>query len=92
MFWGLAAITCAETRLPDVPKGPSWLSLAQAVFNTQAPRWDTSTCAGGLRWQVVCDHLLVVDIDSIDNGKLRNFADLITVLIQSRLQLQEQRK
>ncbi|KAL4929177.1 glycoside hydrolase family 76 protein [Aspergillus undulatus] len=33
-------------------KQPSWLSLAQGVFNTQAPRWDTSACGGGMRWQV----------------------------------------
>ncbi|KAJ9642852.1 hydrolase 76 protein [Coniosporium tulheliwenetii] len=29
-----------------------WLALAQAVFNSQAPRWDTSTCGGGLKWQI----------------------------------------
>ncbi|KAE8386170.1 glycoside hydrolase [Aspergillus alliaceus] len=52
MFWGLAAITCAETRYRDASDGPSWLSLAQAVFNTQIPRWDTRDCHGGLRWQM----------------------------------------
>ncbi|KAF7587100.1 hypothetical protein BBP40_007720 [Aspergillus hancockii] len=52
MFWGLAAITCAETTYPDAADGPSWLSLAQAVFNTQIPRWDMLDCHGGLRWQM----------------------------------------
>ncbi|KAL4952165.1 mannan endo-1,6-alpha-mannosidase [Aspergillus filifer] len=33
-------------------KAPSWLSLAQGVFNTQIPRWDESACGGGMRWQV----------------------------------------
>ena len=31
---------------------PSWVALAQAVWNTQIARWETSTCGGGLRWQI----------------------------------------
>jgi mannan endo-1,6-alpha-mannosidase len=35
-FWGMAAMTAAENKLPDLGDGnPSWLALAQAVFNTQ---------------------------------------------------------
>lgn len=46
-------MSAAEFKFPDPPPGkPSWLSLAQAVFNLQAFRWDTSTCGGGLRWQI----------------------------------------
>lgn len=52
MFWGLAAMTAAELQLPDVSDGYSWLSLAQGVFNTQVKRWDTTSCNGGLRWQI----------------------------------------
>ncbi|BDD54425.1 hypothetical protein MAP00_000044 [Monascus purpureus] len=52
MFWGVAAMTAAEFKLPDVPDKFSWLSLAQGVFNTQVKRWDTTTCDGGLRWQI----------------------------------------
>ena len=39
---------------PDTPKtkAPSWLGLAQAVFNEQVARWDTQHCGGGLRWQI----------------------------------------
>ncbi|KAF3031973.1 hydrolase 76 protein [Didymella heteroderae] len=52
-FWGMAAMSAAENKLPDLGKGrPSWLSLAQAVFNTQKSRWDETTCGGGLRWQI----------------------------------------
>jgi len=52
-FWGMAAMTAAENRLPDLGNGkPSWLSLAQAVFNTQKDRWDNATCGGGLKWQI----------------------------------------
>lgn len=52
-FWAHSAMSAAEKRFPDPPKGqPQWLSLAQAVFNTQAARWDDEHCGGGLRWQI----------------------------------------
>jgi mannan endo-1,6-alpha-mannosidase len=52
-FWAMAALAAAEHKYPDPPTNqPSWISLAQAVFNTQAPRWDDTTCGGGLRWQI----------------------------------------
>lgn len=52
-FWGLAVMSAAEQRFPDPPKDkPQYLALAQAVFNTQAARWDTENCNGGLRWQI----------------------------------------
>ena len=34
-FWGMAAMSAAENKLPDLKDGPSLLSLAQAVFQTQ---------------------------------------------------------
>lgn len=52
VFWGLAAMTAAEVNFPEKDDEPSWLSLAQGVFNTQVPRWDTTSCNGGLRWQI----------------------------------------
>ncbi|KAJ5115348.1 Glycosyl hydrolase [Penicillium alfredii] len=52
VFWGLAAITAAEFNFPERAGEPSWLSLAQGVFNTQTPRWDGSSCRGGMRWQI----------------------------------------
>lgn len=52
-FWGMAAMTAAEDKFPNPPPDqPQWLALAQAVFNLQAQRWDTTTCGGGLRWQI----------------------------------------
>ncbi|KAI9892018.1 MAG: hydrolase 76 protein [Vezdaea aestivalis] len=51
-FWAFATLSAAELKFPDPPaKSPSWLALAQAVFNTQVARWD-QTCGGGLRWQI----------------------------------------
>jgi mannan endo-1,6-alpha-mannosidase len=52
-FWGIAAMSAAEVNFPNPPADkPQWLALAQAVFNTQAPRWDDTSCGGGLRWQI----------------------------------------
>jgi mannan endo-1,6-alpha-mannosidase len=51
--WALAAMTAAETGFPTAPnQSYSWLQLAQRVFDGQAARWDTSSCNGGLRWQI----------------------------------------
>lgn len=53
MFWAFAALSAAELGFPNPPSNqPQWLALAQAVFNLQANRWDTSSCGGGLRWQI----------------------------------------
>lgn len=52
-FWGLTVMSAAEYNFPNPPADkPQWLALAQAVFNTQAARWDTEHCNGGLRWQI----------------------------------------
>ena len=53
VFWAFTAMDAAELNFPNPPSGqPSWLALAQAVFNDQVPRWETTTCGGGLRWQI----------------------------------------
>ncbi|KAI0021370.1 glycosyl hydrolase family 76-domain-containing protein [Xylariomycetidae sp. FL0641] len=52
-FWGMAVMSAAEYNFQNPPANkPQWLALAQAVFNTQAARWDTQHCNGGLRWQI----------------------------------------
>lgn len=53
-FWGMSAMLAAELKFPDPPSDkPSWLGLAQAVFNTQAsPDRHDDKCGGGLRWQI----------------------------------------
>ncbi|KAI9870148.1 MAG: hydrolase 76 protein [Pleopsidium flavum] len=52
-FWAFATMSAAELNFPNPPPNqPSWLSLSEAVFNLQAERWDTSSCGGGLRWQI----------------------------------------
>lgn len=53
-FWGFAAMEAAEAGIPDATESgiPSWLALAQAVWNFQVPLWEPGTCGGGFRWQV----------------------------------------
>jgi len=52
-FWGMAAMSAAEDNFPNPPANqPQWLALAQGVFNDMAHVWDTTTCGGGLRWQI----------------------------------------
>ncbi|KAK3695479.1 glycosyl hydrolase family 76-domain-containing protein [Podospora appendiculata] len=52
-FWAMASMSAAEYNFPNPPADkPQWLALTQAVFNTQAARWDEQECGGGLRWQI----------------------------------------
>jgi mannan endo-1,6-alpha-mannosidase len=53
---------------------PGWLALAQGVFNSQAIRWDTSTCGGGLRWQIYSFNNGYNYKNSIANGGFFNIA------------------
>ena len=52
-WWGLAAITAAELKLPQ-QGSVAWVDLATNVFNQQKQRWidGNNTCGGGLRWKV----------------------------------------
>ncbi|KAJ5557056.1 hypothetical protein N7513_002648 [Penicillium frequentans] len=74
MFWGLAAITAAEVKFTDSSTGYSWLALAQGVFNTQIERWDTTTCSGGMRWQIWWWESGYTMKNSIANGGLFQLA------------------
>lgn len=74
-FWGLAVMSAAETNFENPPSSePQWLALAQAVFNTQVARWDTSTCGGGLRWQIFTFNNGYNYKNSISNGCFFNLA------------------
>ena len=63
-------MTAAELQYPEVDDGYSWLSLAQGVFNTQVNRWDSSTCDGGLRWQIYAYEAGYDMKNTISNGGL----------------------
>jgi mannan endo-1,6-alpha-mannosidase len=62
-------MSAAEMKFPDPPANqPSWLALAQAVFNRQAARWDMKHCGGGLRWQFNVLNNGYMDKNTISNG------------------------
>jgi len=68
-FWGMAAMSAAETNFRNPPSNqPQWLALAQAVWNTQVARWDPTTCGGGLRWQIFTFNNGYNYKNSISNG------------------------
>lgn len=74
-FWALSAMSAAETNFQNPPKSqPQWLELAQAVFNSQAARWDTASCGGGLRWQIYQFNRGYNYKNSISNGCFFNLA------------------
>lgn len=72
-FWGMAAMSAAENKLPDLKDGPSWLALAQGVYNTQVARW-SSTCGGGLNWQIFNYNKGFTYKNTISNGCFFNIA------------------
>ncbi len=52
-FWGFATMSAAEKDYPQPTVGNySWLELTENLWNTQVRRWDTTTCNGGLKWQI----------------------------------------
>ena len=68
-FWALAALSAAESGFPPPgPDQPQWLALAEAVFNTQWPRWGTDTCGGGLKWQVFESNAGYYYKNTVSNG------------------------
>lgn len=72
-FWGMAVMSAAEQKFPDPPADkPQWLSLAQGVFNSQALRWDTEFCGGGLRWQIFTFNTGYDYKNTISNGAFFN--------------------
>lgn len=74
-FWGLAVMQAAERNFSNPSDDePQWLYLAQAVFNTMAARWDSSTCGGGLRWQIFQWNSGYDYKNSVSNGCLFNIA------------------
>lgn len=75
-FWAMAALSAAENNFPNPPgpNDPSWLGLAQAVYNEQISRWDDSTCGGGIHWQAVFANSGYALKNTISNGCLMQIA------------------
>lgn len=68
-FWGVAVLSAAEYGFPNPPSSqPQWIDLAEAVFNTMVPRWNTASCGGGLKWQIFSSNAGYDYKNSISNG------------------------
>jgi mannan endo-1,6-alpha-mannosidase len=62
-------MSAAEEKFPNPPAGtPGWVAMAQAVFNLMAGRWDTTSCGGGLRWQIFTFNTGYTYKNSVANG------------------------
>lgn len=72
-LWALAALSAHSSNLALPASSPyntsvSWLDHAVNVFNSQARRWDATTCAGGLHWQIFAFNAGYNYKDSASNG------------------------
>ena len=69
VFWAFSAMDAVEANFPEAGgDNPSWLALAQAVFNFESAYWDAATCGGGFRWQVYSFNAGYQLKNSISNG------------------------
>lgn len=71
--WGMAIMQAVERNFTQ-PSDHTWLYLVQALFNSMNNRWDTSTCGGGLRWQIFTWNSGYNYKNSISNGCLFHLA------------------
>lgn len=67
-------MSAAELSFPVPSTGPSWLDIARNVFDSQVPRWDTTSCGGGLKWQVFPENAGYDYKNSVSNGALFQLA------------------
>jgi mannan endo-1,6-alpha-mannosidase len=68
-FWGFAIMSAAEKGYPQPTIGNySWVQLTENLWNTQVRRWDTSSCNGGLKWQIFPANSGYNYKNSISNG------------------------
>jgi len=72
-FWGFASMVAAERDFPIPSTGTggfSWLQLTENLWNNIASRWDTSTCNGGLKWQIYASNKGYDYKNMVSNGAL----------------------
>ncbi|QFZ25251.1 putative 6-D-mannanase [Clavispora lusitaniae] len=71
--WAMAIIQAVERNFTNTGDH-TWLYMTQAIFNTMKNRWDTTTCGGGLRWQIFTWNSGYNYKNSISNGCLFHLA------------------
>jgi mannan endo-1,6-alpha-mannosidase len=69
-FWGFSIMSAAEKDYPQPTIGNySWIQLTENLWNTQVRRWDTTSCNGGLKWQIYPSNSYGYDYkNSVSNG------------------------
>lgn len=71
-FWGFAVMSAAERNFPQPDASvPSWLEMSSNLWNSMAARWNTSSCGGGLAWQIFASNPNGMSYkNSVSNGGL----------------------
>ncbi|KAH6633332.1 glycosyl hydrolase family 76-domain-containing protein [Boeremia exigua] len=69
-FWALAVMSALEYQFPEPESAPAdYLEVAVNAFNNIVGRWDTTTCDGGLKWQIYPENSYGYNYkNSISNG------------------------
>lgn len=69
-FWALAVMSALEYQFPDADSAPAdYLEVAVNAFNNIVGRWDTTSCDGGLKWQIYPENAYGYNYkNSISNG------------------------
>lgn len=72
-FWTFTVLSAAERNFPQTNDTsiPPWLQVAENSWNTMTSRWNTSTCGGGLLWQIFASNPNGMNYrNSVSNGGL----------------------
>ncbi|KAI0099949.1 mannan endo-1,6-alpha-mannosidase DCW1-like protein [Nemania sp. FL0031] len=79
-FWAFAILEAAERNFPQPnEKIPSWLQIAENIWNTMALRWDDTACGGGLHWQIYPGNPNGLDYkNAVSNGGLFQMSARLT--------------
>lgn len=69
-FWALAVMSALEYQFPDPDDAPAaYLDVAISAFENIVGRWDTTSCGGGLKWQIYPENAYGYNYkNSISNG------------------------
>ncbi|KAF2465508.1 uncharacterized protein BDR25DRAFT_306638 [Lindgomyces ingoldianus] len=69
-FWALGIMSALEYSFPEPNAAPAtYLEVVKNCFDNIASRWDTTSCGGGLKWQIYPENSYGYDYkNSISNG------------------------
>ncbi|KAF2760403.1 hypothetical protein EJ05DRAFT_498360 [Pseudovirgaria hyperparasitica] len=74
-FWALSMMSAAESGFPAADGAPAYIDVAEGAFKSITSRWDTTSCNGGLFWQIYADNANGLKYkNSVANGGLFQLA------------------